>query len=177
MKYEQPYGVSDPNAAYINGNPSTGTMGSIPPAASIENPQREIVNFINDSGLTATDADLHQLSKSVQGGVVNYCDDQGAPNFIAITPVPAVAAYTPGQHFRIKAANANTGPTQLNVSNVAWVGIVHGDKNPIGAGEILAGQVFEVAWDGTAWQMLTGGSASGGLIQMTAPRSLYQEIV
>ena len=61
MKYKQPYGVSDPNAAYINGNPSTGTMGSIPPAASIENPQREIVNFINDSGLTPTDADLHQL--------------------------------------------------------------------------------------------------------------------
>ena len=48
MQYNPPYGVSDPNAPYINGNPSTGTMGSIPPAASIEYPQREIVNFISD---------------------------------------------------------------------------------------------------------------------------------
>ena len=38
MQYNQPYGISDPNAAYINGNPTTGTMGSIPPAASIEYP-------------------------------------------------------------------------------------------------------------------------------------------
>ena len=53
-----PTAFHDPNAPYINGNPTTGTMGSIPPAASIENPQREIVNFITDSGLTPTDADL-----------------------------------------------------------------------------------------------------------------------
>ena len=54
MKYNQPYGVSDPNAPYINGNPTTGTMGSIPPAASIEYPQREIVNVISNGGLTPT---------------------------------------------------------------------------------------------------------------------------
>ena len=48
MQYNQPYGVSDPNAPYINGNPTTGTMGSIPPAASIEFPQREIVDVISE---------------------------------------------------------------------------------------------------------------------------------
>jgi hypothetical protein len=46
LLYNQPYGISDPNAPYINGNPSTGTMGSIPPALSIEHPQREIVKVI-----------------------------------------------------------------------------------------------------------------------------------
>jgi hypothetical protein len=46
VKYNQPYGITDPDAPYINGNPSTGTMGSIPPAPSIEHPQREIVNVI-----------------------------------------------------------------------------------------------------------------------------------
>ena len=62
MQYNQPYGVSDPNAPYINGNPSTGTMGSIPPAASIEYPQREIVNLITDAEMTPTNSDLHQLA-------------------------------------------------------------------------------------------------------------------
>lgn len=46
MLYNQPFGISDPNAPYINGNPNTGTMGSIPPALSIEHPQREIVRVI-----------------------------------------------------------------------------------------------------------------------------------
>ena len=46
MQYNQPFGISDPNASYINGNPSTGTMGSIPPALAIEHDQREIVRVI-----------------------------------------------------------------------------------------------------------------------------------
>ena len=172
MKYEAPYGVSDPNASYINGNPSTGTMGSIPPAASIENPQREIVNFETDSGLVPTDADLHQLSKSVQNGLVNYALDQGTPNFIAITPMPPISSYALGQHFQIKVGNPNTGPCELNANALGWAPLVHGDKTQLGAGEIFQGQIIEVAWDGANWQMLTG-TVSGALIMMTAPRTLY----
>ena len=171
MKYEAPFGVSDPNSSYINGNPSTGTMGSIPPAASIENPQREIVNFIGDSGVTPTDADLHQLSKSVQSGAVTYAADGGTANFIAITPSPAVAGLMPGMRFEIKVAAANTGPVQLNVSNLGWQPVVHGDLTALGAGELKIGQLILVGWDGAHWQMLTGGQ--GGLILLTAPRTFY----
>ena len=82
MKYQQPYGVSDPNAGYINGNPSTGTMGSIPPAASIEYPQREIVNLISDAGaVVPADTDLHgnwqRVSKAV---AINFGVDIGIAN-------------------------------------------------------------------------------------------------
>ena len=45
MLYNQPYGkppeVTWGDTPYINGNPSTGTPGSIPPAASIEYPHNE----------------------------------------------------------------------------------------------------------------------------------------
>ena len=34
MKYVQPYGIADEDAPYINGDPSQGRMGSIPPAAA-----------------------------------------------------------------------------------------------------------------------------------------------
>jgi hypothetical protein len=173
VRYEQPYGISDPNASYINGNPTTGMMGSIPPALSIENPQREIVNFINDSGLVPTAADVRQLSKAVQGGIVNYCPDQGTPNFLAITPVPPISTYLLGQHFRIKVANKNTGPSQLNVNNLGWAQITHGDLTQMGGGELLPGQMIEVAWDGAGhWQMLTGG-VSGSLINLTSTNVFY----
>jgi hypothetical protein len=81
MRYQQPYGVSDPNAAYVNGNPVTGTMGSIPPAAAIEYDMREIMEVIsraNSRGYkdfadvlcaAGNDADLQQLRKAIEGFV------------------------------------------------------------------------------------------------------------
>src|SRR4029077_15468777 len=99
MKYNQPYGISDPNGSYINGNPSTGTMGSIPPAASIENPQREIVNLIADAGGTPSDADLHLLARGVQGGRLNYAIDNGTANALAINVTPPLLAYAAGQRW------------------------------------------------------------------------------
>jgi hypothetical protein len=174
MKYEPPFGSPGSNDPYINGNPSTGTMGSIPPAASIENPQREIVNFINDSGLTATDADLHQLSKSVQSGKVNYSLDTGPPNLLYVTAVPPITGYQVGLRFIVKVANPNSSAVQVSVSGLGAVPLVHRDLTPMGAGEVLAGSMIDIVYDGTHFQLLSGGSGqSGQLIFMTAPRDVY----
>jgi hypothetical protein len=67
MKYTQPFGVVDPNASYVNGNPATGTAGSIPPAAALEAAQREIVNCITQAGLTPDPANLTQLWQAILG--------------------------------------------------------------------------------------------------------------
>jgi hypothetical protein len=67
MKYTQPFGVTDPNASYINGNPATGTAGSIPPGAAIEAPQREIVNCIVQAGLAPDPANTTQLWQAILG--------------------------------------------------------------------------------------------------------------
>lgn len=65
MKYNQPYGAPGASDPYTNGNPSTGTKGSIPPAEAIEYPQREIVEVINYAGMTPSNADLTQLRKAI----------------------------------------------------------------------------------------------------------------
>jgi hypothetical protein len=79
MLYNAPYGAAGNNDPYVNGNPTTGTMGSIPPAASIEFPQREIVAVIQyaaDNGLidfnnvpcgSPSNGDLTQLLKAIFG--------------------------------------------------------------------------------------------------------------
>ena len=66
MKYNAPFGAANPDAAYINGNPSIGLAGSIPPAESIEYPQREIVRAIIDAGMVPANDDLGQLSKAIR---------------------------------------------------------------------------------------------------------------
>lgn len=64
MEYQPPVG-GDPNDSYVNGNPATGTEGSIPPAEAIEQPMREIVNAIAAAGLTPDDNDLSQLADAI----------------------------------------------------------------------------------------------------------------
>ncbi|WLT09657.1 DUF2793 domain-containing protein [Bartonella apihabitans] len=66
MKYNAPFGAANPDAPYINGNPSIGLAGSIPPAESIEFPQREIVKAITDAGMVPDNSDLGQLSKAIR---------------------------------------------------------------------------------------------------------------
>ena len=58
MKYVQPYGISDPEAPYINGDPSQARMGSIPPAEAFEHPMRELVAVIDYSKLVPNGDDL-----------------------------------------------------------------------------------------------------------------------
>jgi hypothetical protein len=111
MQYNQPFGIADPNAAYINGNPSTGTQGSIPPAASIEYPQREIANLISDGGLTPSNGDLRQLGRSLQSGHIWYGVDTGVKNAVQVSLTPAPLTYYDGMFAWILPAFTNDGAT------------------------------------------------------------------
>jgi hypothetical protein len=80
MRYQQPYGaVAD--APFVNGNPATGVNGSIPPAASIEHHQRELVHLIKwalgtdaDNGIALgapSENDLQQVRKAIERIIKN----------------------------------------------------------------------------------------------------------
>jgi hypothetical protein len=139
MKYQQPYGVSDPDAPYINGNPATGTMGSIPPAASIEHPQREIANLIAHAGLTPIDTDLHQLAKSVQSGKVIYGIDSGPVNNLAIGLDPPLLFYVGGMMIWVMVNLSNTGGATLAINGLAPKNIVRRGGGLLEAGDLLGG--------------------------------------
>jgi hypothetical protein len=154
MKYQAPYGVSDPNAAYVNGNPSTGTMGSIPPAASIEFPQREIVNLLTDCGLTPSDADLHQVGEAIQSGALTYGVDTGAVNAMIVTLNPRPPLMVLGFKVRLKIAHTNTivSPT-LSVTPFPPAPCVsNATGNPLLPNDLVAGCYAEFEWDGTVWR-------------------------
>jgi hypothetical protein len=65
MKYRQPYGVSDPNAPYVDRNTPGAISGSRPPGKAIEHPQREIVNVIVNAGLTPNGDSVTQLDEAI----------------------------------------------------------------------------------------------------------------
>jgi hypothetical protein len=140
VQYNQPYSVTDPNASYINGNPAAGIQGSIPPAASIEYPQREIVNFITDCNITPTNADLQQLARAVQSGKVIYGVDAGPANAVSIALNPPLIAYVDGMTFRVKVANSNSGAATFN-AGPGVINIVRRGGAALQAGDMPAGYI------------------------------------
>jgi hypothetical protein len=84
MLYNQPLDQpTNPNASYVDGNPSAGIEGSIVPAASLELDQREVVEviyrafnrgYVDFSGTACgapSNADLQQLRKAIEGFITN----------------------------------------------------------------------------------------------------------
>jgi hypothetical protein len=180
MLYNPPYGVSDPNAPYINGDPSIGRAGSIPPAASIEYPQREIVNLITDAGIAPSNNDMHQLAKGVQSGQLNYGDDIGTVNQVSLLVLPPVTALRKGMQFITIFANDNTGPSVASVSGLPFIEIVHPvDRTPLNPLELRKGAIGCLAFDGTkfqlAWSNVVGSTPGtpGVPIYLTTPLDYY----
>lgn len=176
MKYNQPFGIVDANAVYINGNPSTGTMGSIPPAEAIEYPQRELVNFFVDSGLTATNDDLHQLSKSAQSGAVNYAVDAGTANNVLISMTPTLLAYKEGMPLWVKIATSNTGAATINVNSVGGRNIVRRGGGALVAGDLQGGYFALLVYNSTHnnFELYSVGyDATTGIPALAANSDLY----
>jgi hypothetical protein len=139
MKYTQPFGITDPNASYVNANPATATQGSIPPAAALEAAQREIVFAITQSGQTPDPANLTQLWQAITGfgGIIRPAQIVTLSSALVMTTamyrigfnrtaslsatavsLPANGGVTPGQEFVIEdlAGNFQAFPITLTPS-------------------------------------------------------------
>lgn len=156
MLYNAPFGATDTNASYVNGNPAAGIRGSIPPAAAIEQGQREVVNFIADSGLTPSGTDLHQLGKSVQSGQVTYAADTGAANAMVVTLSPVPVSYRAGMQIRVKAAYANTGAAAINVNGLGSKAVVDANGTALLKGAYQANNHLVLEYDGTSFRIIAG---------------------
>jgi hypothetical protein len=164
MQYNQPYGVSDPNAPYVNGNPQIGLEGSIPPAASIEYPQREIVHLIEKSNIAPSNADLYQLTESTRSQFVNFANDVGSQNQLQVQLDPPLLGYTPGLILRVRVAVTNSGSSTID-AGAGPVLIKRSTGLPVVQGDLPAGGIVSLVYDGSAFQIvnsITYGAGGGG---------------
>jgi hypothetical protein len=162
MKYVPPYGIADPDANYINGDPSIARQGSIPPAEAFEHPMRELVAIIQNSVITPDAGDLEQVAKGIRSQRMNYAQDTGSVNTLSVAYDPPIASYTIGLPLHVKIANTNTGPSTIDAGG-GRVSI----KKPTGAemanGDLPAGGLAHLIYDGTNFQMVNFGGAGGGI--------------
>jgi hypothetical protein len=160
MKYVQPYGISDPNAPYINGDPSIGRQGSIPPAAAFEHPMRELVAIITRSFVTPSDTDLEQVAKSIRSQRMNYAEDTGSANTISCSFAPPITSYTVGLPLRVKIKVTNTGAVTIN-AGAGSAQVKRPNGSQLSAGDLTAGGLAELVYDGTSFILINFGGTGG----------------
>lgn len=179
MQYHQPFDQpNNPNASYVNADPSNGIAGSIPPAAQMEYPQREIVAVIAAAGLTPSDTDLAQLLRAVRGGQLStFTDQSGAANTITLTPALAHASFVKGLPFRIFPANTNTSASVSVQVNTLTCALKRRDGSNPAIGDIQAGVPIDVVSDGTNLRLVGfAPSDIAALIASANPAAGYVQI-
>src|SRR5512139_4004314 len=154
MKYVAPYGVSDPEGHYVNGNSQTGTQGSIPPAAAFEDPMRELVNLIEYSGFTPSEDDLEQVTKAVRSQRLNYAADTGAVNALAVAYDPVIVSFNVGLILRVKVKITNTGASTIAVDSMPATAIKRANGAALSADDLVAGEVATLVYDGSYFQIV-----------------------
>ncbi len=183
MKYYPPYGSTDPDAPYVDKDVPGAVRGSAVPAKAIEKPQRELVDFIQKSGLVPSDS--LQLARAIQTGKVNYVVAAGTANALTATLSPAPASLSVGMVVHIKIATANTGAAALNLNGLGVQNIVRADGTVLKAGDLPANSVTALVYDGTNFQVagvsganapLSGSSmyATAGTFTFTVPDGVYR---
>jgi hypothetical protein len=160
MKYQAPYGVSNPDAPYINGDPTIGRQGSIPPAAAFEYPMRELVNVISKSKIVASDDDLMQVAKGIRSQAMNYVEDTGSANSLSVALDPPLGAYTLGLLIRVRIRTTNTGGATID-AGAGRVPVKKMNGGGTAAGDLPAGGIADLVYDGSGFQLVNFGGSGG----------------
>lgn len=102
----------------------------------------------------------------VQDSSLQWLTSVSGADTITASITPSPSAYVAGQTFRFTAAGANTvtAPT-LNINGLGAKTITKRGAAPLVAGDIASGQVVQVVYDGTQFQ-LAAAFAPGSLIAM-----------
>jgi hypothetical protein len=112
------------------------------------------------AGVSATDAvRLAQL----QGNTLNYMTVTGTDILLG-SLTPPLLAYVTGAMFSFVVANTNTGAVTLNIDGLGAKALLRNGTEPVQAGDLTAGNVVVVIYDGTEFQLISvgfGGGATG----------------
>lgn len=95
-----------------------------------------------------------------QDGLTIYAASSAGTDTYVISLTPSIDSYVTGQVFNFKADVANTGTATLNVDGLGAKTIKNMLGNDLTTGDIPAGRVVTVQYDGTYMQMISQSALS-----------------
>lgn len=115
-----------------------------------------------------TQNSINNPNPAGQSGTQNYALDTGAANAYVVTLSPVPPSIVTGMRIWVKAANANTTASTLAVNGGSALAIKKLHDQDLVSGDIEAGQIFEVVYDGSLYQMLSQTAVSPGAGTVTS---------
>jgi len=131
--------------------------GQTTPTANIPLGNNKIINLGN--GTAATDA---AAFGQLQAGTEKLITVSGTDT-ITGTMNPTLTAYATGNMFSFVAANTNTGAVTININSLGAKAITKIGSTALAAGDIVAGAVILIEYDGTQFQYVNL-AASGNVV-------------
>jgi hypothetical protein len=111
--------------------------------------------------MTPTDADLTQVAKGIRSQRMNYADDTGSVNNLSCSFDPPLGSYTIGLIIRVKIYATNTGQCTID-AGAGRVPVKLMNGAGCQAGDLPAGAVAEMVYDGTGFQLVNFMGLGGG---------------
>ena len=118
----------------------------------------ESMNSITDVGEGLTSSNVHQLSTAMAtyAMVGDFYDDTGSPNAYKLGvngSFQAPVVYKAGMRARFIANSTNTGASGVIIESLGIVNLLDANGNTLQAGEIVAGQLIDIYFDGIAFRL------------------------
>jgi hypothetical protein len=105
------------------------------------------------------------------GSINSLLSNVTGTNAIAATATPTITSYSTGATYSFVAANANTGAVTISIDGLTVKSITKAGSIALVAGDIQAGGMVHVQYDGTRFQLLNnvvyGGSVTNATISGT----------
>ena len=115
--------------------------------------QAEVTAATAAGGVTRLAMNPSTASLSIQSGAWSYAVDAAGTDTYVITLTPTPSAYTNGMVIQFNAGTANTGAATLNVNALGAKTIKKHKDQDLETGDIEAGQIVTVTYDGTNFEM------------------------
>ncbi|MCP4562023.1 MAG: hypothetical protein GY873_08815 [Bosea sp.] len=132
-----------------------GVPGTVVTATHMNATQEEMLAVIEEAGDDPDPNDLKQLVKVMRGGRLNWRTAGGTANALTIALAPQLLAYVAGLPLTIlTGGNANTGAMTLNIDGLGAKAIVKRSGAAMAAGDVPAGSLLKLAYDGVAFRMI-----------------------
>lgn len=104
----------------------------------------------------ATDETHPVSARQVRDGELTYAEDTGAVNALVVSLPQAPTAYPAGMEIKVKVANTNTGACTINVNGIGVKNIKRISGASLSGGDLVAGRVSGLRYDGTDFIVLDG---------------------
>jgi len=139
--------MSDVGTELTNSIPRDGTA---PPTANMP-----MGNFRHTGAAAgAATTDYARLDQAQNSGLQYLTSVAGTNTITGSAPITP-AAYAAGQVFRFITAVTNTGAVTLNVNSLGARDVRQFGTGPLASGDLVAGAIVEVIYDGTLFQVQT----------------------